>query len=189
MTFTDPYLDPTSGVLRNKFGLTDQALLDKAEREWVVQRTMEGCPTGNFDLAHLCAVHLHLFQDVFDWAGQIRTVELSKNGDDFQALAYIAVGMANVHTRLLARKMLVGLDRMAFADEAAKIIGDVNYVHPFREGNGRTQLQYLEQLADHAGHPLDITAFKDDWIVASRASHRGDYDLMARSILAAIEAR
>ncbi len=84
---SDPYVDPVTGVLRNKFGVSDSSLLDRLEREWVVQRVAEGCPTGDFDLAHLRAIHRHLFQDVFAWAGEIRTVEISKNGDQFQLRA------------------------------------------------------------------------------------------------------
>ena len=62
-------------------------------------------------------------------------------------------------------------------------MGDVNYVHPFREGNGRTQLQYLEQLAEQAGHPLDLTRLNPQaWIDASRAAHEGDYAPMAHAI-------
>jgi fido (protein-threonine AMPylation protein) len=62
-------------------------------------------------------------------------------------------------------------------------MGDVNYVHPFREGNGRTQLQYLKQLSGQAGHPIDLARVDPGrWIEASRLSHGGDYDLMAREI-------
>ncbi len=189
MSFVDTYVDLKSGVLKNRFGITDQKTLDRVEREWVVQRITEGCPTGDFDLDHLRAIHRHLFQDIFDWAGEIRTVELAKNGDQFQLMAFIGMGMKDVHVRVLQQSYLKGLNIKTFAQHAAQIVGDVNYVHPFREGNGRTQLQYLKQLAERAGHPLDITMFKDEWITASRASHQGDYGLMAASIEAAIVAR
>ena len=175
-------------MLRNRFGIEDQATLDRVEREWVVQRILEGCPKGRFDLAHLQAIHRHLFQDIFDWAGELRIVELSKEGDRFQPRAYIETGMANVHARLVSRNFLKGLNGPEFAKAAAHIVGDVNYVHPFREENGRTQLQYLRQLAEQAGHPLDIAALQDSWIAASRASHKGDYGPMADAILAAIGA-
>jgi cell filamentation protein len=66
-------------------------------------------------------------------------------------------------------------------------LGDVNHVHPFREGNGRTQMIYLKQLADHAGHPLDLTRIeKDSWIGASRETHLGRYEAMSRCIAIAI---
>ncbi len=187
MSFVDPYIDPFSGVLKNKFGTTDQATLDRIEREWVVQRILEGCPRGSFDLAHLQAIHRHIFQDIFDWAGETRTLELFKNNDRFLPYAYIQHGMADVHSRLTSQNFLKGLSESAFAKAAARIIGDVNHVHPFREGNGRTQLRYLQQLAEQAGHPVDGCRFQGEWIVASRASHQGDYDPMAASIPNAID--
>lgn len=65
--------------------------------------------------------------------------------------------MADIHRRLEAATYLHGLSRENFAAQAGQIIGDVNYVHPFREGNGRTQLHYLKQLAAQAGHAIDLT--------------------------------
>jgi cell filamentation protein len=79
------------------------------------------------------------------------------------------------------------LSTSEFARQAAVIIGDVNYIHPFREGNGRTQLQYLKQLAIQAGHRLDLTRIDAaGWIEASKASHTADYALMADAIRRAI---
>ena len=132
----DPYVHAGTNVLRNKFGLLDQELLDKQERRYVVQRIRHGLPNGDFDLSHLKAIHHHLFQDVYDWAGQIRTVEIARGGEQFQFRHYIVTGMADVHRR---------------------ITDDVNHVHPFCEGNGRKQLQYLKLLAERAGHKIDLT--------------------------------
>ena len=75
------------------------------------------------------------------------------------------------------------MEPSAFATEAARIIGDLNYVHPFREGNGRTQLQYLKLLASQAGHHLDLTKIDAaGWLNASKEAHLARYDLMARII-------
>jgi cell filamentation protein len=72
------------------------------------------------------------------------------------------------------------MERSAFSAEAGRIIGVVNYVHPFREENGRTQLQYLRQLAGRAGHPPDLTKIDAvGWIEASKEAHLARYDLMA----------
>ncbi len=74
-----------------------------------------------------------------------------------------------------------------FAVAAGEIIGDVNYVHPFREGNGRTQALYLEQLAARAGRPIDLRRIdRARWMAASRASHSAEYDLLAAEIRRAI---
>ena len=168
MTDSDPYLYPGSTVLRNKLEIKETARLDHWERELVAQRVAEGMPTGSFDLPHLRSIHHHLFQDVYEWAGEIRTVEIAKGGSQFQSLRYIETGMADVHRRLARAEYLRGLSAVEFAGRAGEIIGDLNYVHPFRDGNGRTQLQYLKQLAAQAGHSLDLTRLDPGrWIAAS----------------------
>lgn len=187
MNDEDPYIDARSGILRNKLGLKTAAALDKHERRLSTQRAAQGVPKGKFDLKHLRAIHRHLFQDVYDWAGQIRTVDMSKGGSRFQFIRYIETGMADVHRRLVARNMLKGLSPEAFAEAAGEIIGDVNFVHPFREGNGRTQLLYLSQLAEAAGHPIDLTRLSGPaWIAASQEAMEGRYAAMASQIAAAL---
>jgi cell filamentation protein len=179
----DPYLYPGSTTLRNLRGITDADRLDYVERELVAQRIAEGAPPGGFDLAHLRAIHRHLFQDVYAWAGELRTVEIAKGGHQFQFRQYIETGMADVHRRLEQANFLRGLSGDAFARAAGPIMGDVNYVHPFREGNGRAQLQYLEQLAEQAGHPIDLALIDPDrWLEASRRSHDGDHGPMVAEI-------
>jgi cell filamentation protein len=179
----DPYCYPGSSVLRNRLGLTNPDQLNRVERRLVAQRIAEGAPTGAFDLAHLRAIHRHLFQDVYDWAGEVRTVEIAKGGHQFQFRQFIETGMADVHRRLETADFLRGMTPGAFADAVGPILGDVNYVHPFRDGNGRAQLQYLEQLAEQAGHPIDLTRIDPvGWLEASRLSHGGDYGPMAAEI-------
>lgn len=183
MSDPDYCYPPTFTVLRNKFDLRDQAELDAVEREFVTFRLLQTVPTGDFDLAHLKAIHHHLFQDIFDWAGELRTVEIAKGGSTFQFRRFIETGMEDVHQRLIARRYLKDLSPTDFAREAADILGDVNYVHPFREGNGRTQLQYLKQLGQKAGHQIDLTRLnRDQWMTASQDAHVGDYHIMADAI-------
>lgn len=183
MSGDDPYIYPDSGVLRNKFHIHDAATLDRVERLLVVQRMREGVPEGNFDLAHLRAIHRHLFRDVYDWAGEVRTVEISKGGNRFQLSRYIDTGMSHVVGRLEEADYLRGLSPEDFAAKAGPVIGDVNYVHPFREGNGRAQMHYLQQLAEHAGHELLLEHVDPArWIEAAQASYAGDYGPMSVEI-------
>lgn len=183
MSGDDPYLYPSSPVLRNRLGITDADRLDYVERELVAQRIAEGVPTGDFDLAHLRVIHRHLFQDVYEWAGELRTVEIAKGGHQFQFRQFIETGMTDVHRRLEKAGFLRGLSVSAFAEAAGPIMGDVNYVHPFREGNGRAQLQYFQQLAVQAGHAVELTLIGPErWLDASRASHAGDYRPMVAEI-------
>lgn len=187
---SDPYVYPGTFVLRNKLSVTDPVFLEKQERALVVLRSRRGIPRGDFDLAHLRAIHRHLFPDIYDWAGELRTVEISKGDQQFQFRQYIPTGMADVHRRLVQSRFLSGLPPADFAGQAAIIVGDINYIHPFREGNGRTQLQYLKQLADKAGHRLDLARIEGPrWIEASVFSHATDYGAMAALIGEAIVPR
>ena len=145
---SDPYLYPNSPVLINKLGITDADELEHVERNLVSSRTDEGCPEGDFDLEHLQAIHRHLFQDIYEWAGELRTLEINKGGSQFQFRSYIRTGMADVHSRIVQANYLKNLRPAQFATQAGSIIGDVNYAHPFREGNGRAQMQYMKQLAE-----------------------------------------
>ncbi len=114
----DPYVYRGTHVLKNKFNIKSAAKLDFAERKLVSQRTSQGVPRGDFDLDHLKAIHRHLFQDIYDWAGEVRTVEIAKGGSQFQFRQYIGTGMADVHRRSVGGKYLRGLGREAFAAAA-----------------------------------------------------------------------
>ena len=178
---------PDYTVLKNKLDLRLAADLERAERRLVTLRLMEDVPRGDFDLAHLQAIHRHLFQDVYEWAGEIRKTEISKGGSRFQFSQYIVTGMADVHRRIATQNYRRDLSPEDFARAAGEIIGDVNYVHPFREGNGRTQMQYLRQLSEQAGHEIDLRRIeRDAWMNASRQAHIGDYGPMAECIAGAI---
>jgi cell filamentation protein len=184
---TDPYILPGTQTLRNKLGITNAATLDRAERKLSTERMSQDVPRGSFDLKHLQAIHRHLFQDVYDWAGQVRSVEISKGGQGFMPKAFIERGMTDIHSRLKAANFLRGTSPDAFAQAAGKIIGDVNHVHPFREGNGRTQLQYLKQLGERAGHKIELGRINGPkWIEASIAANQGQYEPMAKAIRSAV---
>lgn len=183
MSDDDPYLYPGTKTLRNKLAIRSATELEVAERALVTQRIAEGVPPGDFDLGHLCAIHRHLFQDVYDWAGEVRTVELGKGGSGFMPRQFIENGMRDVHRRITEGRYLRGLSGADFAAQVGPLIGDVNHAHPFREGNGRTQLQYLKQLAEGAGHALDLRRIEAErWIEASREANRGNYQPMSGCI-------
>ena len=183
MSDRDYCYPPDYTVLRNRLDIRDAPALEAAERELVAQRLVEPVPAGDFDLEHLKAIHRHLFQDVYAWAGEIRTVEIAKDGSRFQPRRFIETGMADIHRRIVAAGYFRGLGPDGFAGGAGPVLGDVNHVHPFREGNGRTQLQYLKQLAARAGHAIDLTRIdRADWLDASRRSNAGDRAAMTRCI-------
>lgn len=174
----DPYLDLDTGVLRNRLGITSQAELARAEADLTAvriaqlwRRPLPGC----YDLAHLQAFHRHIFGDVYDWAGQLRTVSIGKGAALFCPPGELTGVAADVFGRLAAAGYLRGLDRAAFVDGLTGLLAEVNYLHPFREGTGRTQRAFLAQLARDAGHRLRWAGMDSTTnIAACRAARDGD---------------
>lgn len=186
MASWEDYFYPGTDVLRNKLGIEDKEELQRTERRLVEQRLTQGCPEGNFDLAHLQAIHRHLFQDVYEWAGELRTVAMYKTSG-FLPPDRIEMKVHEVHGRAVQADFGRNMNVWEFSDMASQIIGDINDTHPFREGNGRTQFEFLEQLGERAGHNVDTTRIdRAAWIEASIETGRGYYGAMNDQIRAAI---
>ena len=158
----DPYLDPGSGVFRNRLGLTDRTELAAVEKRLstarIAQLKRRRLP-GRYDLDHLRAFHWTIFQDVYPWAGQLRTVLIVKAGGSFCLPHQIQDTAAGIFDRLATAGHLRGRDREGFLDGLVPLLAEVNALHPFREGNGRTQRAFLSQLApkDQQGFTLTPT--------------------------------
>lgn len=174
----EAYFYPGTEVLRNRRGLRDADELADFERHATAVRLAELAAVelpGRYDLAHLRAFHGHLFQDVYDWAGELRTVELAKDASPFCRREHIESYSHGVFARLASEQRLQGLDHKAFVERLAHYLGEVNAIHPFREGNGRAQRAFFSQLARETGRHLAwerIDAQRN--IDACRAAHRGD---------------
>ncbi len=128
---------------------------------------MEPLPSGPLTPAYYLAIHHHLFQDVYEWAGKIRSIRISKGSSAFCYPEYIDRELIALFARLAADNELRGLDRTRFAEKAAAFIAELNAIHPFREGNGRTQLSFLVVLSERAGHPLDLSRLDPKAILAA----------------------
>jgi len=171
----DPYTYENSTVLVNKLDLHDQGELDDFEAEITHARAHEPLPQGNLDFAHFCAIHHHLFQDVYDWAGTPRTVRISKQGSAFCFPDHIEAQATKLFSDLAAKNYLEGLPAKDFAENAAHFLAELNAIHTFREGNGRTQLTFFALLADRAGHTLDLEKLDPNAMLhAMIASFDGD---------------
>lgn len=155
----DDYVYPGTTVLRNKAGIQDQAALDAFEADATAVRMLELLEQpipGTYDFAHLCAMHRHLFQDVYEWAGEIRTVDISRDASRFANASRIESYLGGELRKLPAENWLCGLHPEAFVARLAHYMGEINATHPFREGNGRTQRVYCALLAEKAGYFIDF---------------------------------
>ena len=181
----DPYVDPVTGVLRNKLRLDSAEELADAEREITHAALIlirESPVRSTYDLPHLCAIHKRIFGDIYEWAGQIRTVAIAK-GSPFCLPQHIESSSADIFRALRGENFLQGLERGPFVDRLTFYVGEVNAVHPFREGNGRTQRAFFEQLARDAGFTLNwqhLGAARN--IEASSAIMRGDTEPMRKML-------
>jgi cell filamentation protein len=179
----DPYTYKNSTVLVNKLDLQEQTELDAFEAEISSARAEEPLPDGMLDFTHYKAVHHHLFQDVYQWAGQVRTVRIAKGGNPFCFPENID-GQANkLFNDLQAVDYLRNLDAKTFSRKAAHFLAELNAIHAFREGNGRSQLTFFAMLADYAGHPLKVERMdSDEMLAAMIASFDGDERRLANVI-------
>lgn len=168
-------------------GLTDPAALEAFEALSVTQRSEEPFPIGAFDAAHFQAVHRHLFQDVYDWAGEPRSIRMFKDKSPFCYPEAFGVALDNIFGWLRKQNYLRGLDAAAFAAGAAHLLAELNAIHLFREGNGRAQTAFLAMLAAEAGHPLDFGKLDTAaWMNAMIVSFYTDEQLLTNQILGLI---
>ena len=182
----DPYCYPNSRVLKNKLGIEDFDELYDAERNLSNLRAEEllNAPMkGKFDLAHLQKIHQYLFQDIYDWAGKIRTVDIAK-GDLFCRYFAIEAEAKRIFKELASEKYLDGLSVVDFGKRLAYYFAEINALHPFREGNGRTQREFIRQLAYQNNYFLSYVGItRDEMIKASKAGFKLDYKPLENLVL------
>lgn len=171
----DTYCYIGTTVLINKAGLRDQDELDDFEMAMTFARAEEPLPVGLLSVTHYCRIHRHLFQDVYRWAGRYRTVRLSKAGSMFCYPEYIDREMTRLFGGLKGEDFLRERKPDEFASGATRFLSELNAIHPFREGNGRSQSTFLALLADQARHPLDLNRLDPDAMLAAMiASFNGN---------------
>lgn len=190
--FGDPYKYPGTDVLKNVAGLRTAEQLARFEYEQSnleFEQLLLKPVAGQFDLAHLKAIHKQLFQSVYEWAGETRTVNIAKGGFPFAQPAFIDSSMATIAADLAKENRLIGLDKSQFVQRLSHHYAELNAVHPFREGNGRATRVFIGQLAKDAGYELDqsrIENDKDQWNLAARRSNLGDLTAIKQILTEAV---
>jgi cell filamentation protein len=165
-------------VLRNRADLRDAAALAAREAQATTLRIAQlGAQRleGAYDLAHLQRFHRFIFQDIYAWAGELRSTPLAKPGSMFAPAARIESYASAVFRQLAGEQHLDGLPHAQFVERLAHYYGEINAIHPFREGNGRAQRAFLRQLALDAGHTLAWEHLDSALLIhASQRSFEGD---------------
>ena len=152
------YTDPKTGLLRNLFDITDAETLLFVESSAVTKRLQElyEKPIKIKGIESLLSIHHHLFQDVYEWAGKVRTVNISKDGKPFFEGEHFHIAFRFIDTLILEFRNIKKSDKEALAKKLAEILDNINFLHPFRDGNGRTQREFLRLLAHEKGLTLHI---------------------------------
>lgn len=178
----DKYVYPGINVLKNKKNIMDFQVLSDAERTCsslnIIRLRQLGI-TGWFDIPHLQSIHRELFSDIYEWAGEFRNIEIYKGGTEFIAPDEIASELDVLCLEIKSKNYFRCLSKQETVDHLADIMCKLNLIHPFREGNGRTQRIFLEQMALNAGYDLDLSQVSEnDMRDASRTGARNDTRLM-----------
>jgi len=181
----DPISDncyPGTTVLINKFDIHDEDKLSEVESVLSSARNAEWLnrpQADSFDFEHYKAIHRFLFSDLYDWAGQIRTVNISKKGTRFCSAENIEHQAKLIFERLENTHFFKNLPHHEFIDEIVDFYCVTNDLHPFREGNGRTQRVFLTQLIRNAGYDLQFADIDTDLLmIATIQSSQGVTDLL-----------
>ena len=154
------YCYPDTGILKNRMNIHDAGRFSEAEIRFVSIRLYQlyaNPISGSFDFAHLCRIHHHIFQDLYGWAGKTRTVNIAK-GNSLFCPAWNISGYADDVFRCYYKDCMRAKDsRSEFIHIIAAHYADLNALHPFREGNGRSQREYCRELCLQCGYLFDLT--------------------------------
>jgi len=165
------YCYPNSNVLVNKLNIRDNKRLEEAEKQIVMTKLFElrrNKQIGNFDINHLINIHKFLFEDIYPFAGKFRTENIAKGYFSFANWEYIEAEVKKLLEQLKEDDYLKGNERNDFIKKLAYYQSELNVIHPFREGNGRTIREFIRQLAFVNGYIMDLqNATADELLEAS----------------------
>ena len=177
------YCYENSNVLINTLGITEQKELDIAEKEITSLAIAEAeirYIKGNFDTKHFKNIHKRIFGNIYFWAGEIRTVDISK-GAWFCLCIYIDNELNRIFNELTNEKFLIFTDVINIPERFSYYLGELNSIHPFREGNGRVQRLFIEYLGLIAGYEVDFSNIsRAEMINASIDSFATNYTVMTK---------
>jgi cell filamentation protein len=173
----DPYCYPDSGVLRNLLNIHDERRLQEAERKLseIAASTLRLHPAP-YDLSFFQLIHQTLFSDVYDWAGVLRTINIQKDETLFCTAERIVPEAEKIFRAMDKASWFVGASKAELVVKVAEAYGDLNVIHPFRDGNGRAQRILFEHLIINAGFSVDWWLVDiADWVPANVDAVACDY--------------
>ncbi len=153
------YCYPDSDVLRNKLSIVNREKLHEVERRLTAIRIndlIRKPHRGRFDLDHLCNIHFYIFQDLYTWAGELRKIDIAK-GNMFCRAMFLENQAEVVFGAIGKDHYLEGLDYAQFVKRLTYHFSEINALHPFRDGNGRSQREFIRELALYNHYAIDFS--------------------------------
>ncbi|MGN0915640.1 MAG: Fic/DOC family protein [Succinivibrio sp.] len=180
-SFDITYCYPGSETLKNRFDERDPNILSQYERMYTAARLVDLLKKpikGNFDIPHLQKIHRYIFQDIYSWAGKFRTVNISKE-ILFCDAKYIEKELTKIFLKLKDEHYLKDTKEADIPKAAAWYLGEINAIHPFREGNGRAQREFIRELLLPLGYETDYSQCEPSMMLyASIDAFAGNFSLM-----------
>ena len=164
------YCYSVTSILKNKLNICDDQILEQAELELTtLSSSLIEYSEPPYDLAYLQHIHKQLFSDVYEWAGQLRQIDISKGDTRFCTFSRIEIETNKLLNPLQEQHYFQDLEFQKLIPKFADLYCELNVIHPFREGNGRTQRIFFEHLIAHCGYGIDWSqiSLKDQWIEAN----------------------
>lgn len=153
------YCYENSNILINKLNIKDEKTLQKYEAKITAAKLLslrQNEITGNFDVEHFLSIHTYLFEDIYPFAGQLRKENIAKGEFRFAQWEYIEEELIKIFDKLKNENYLEGKNKQELANSLAYYMSELNVLHPFREGNGRTIREFIRQLALKNGYILNL---------------------------------
>lgn len=179
------YCYPGIDILINKLDIKDEKILNEAESLYTAQRLLELESTpikGTFDLHHLQKIHHYIFQDLYPFAGKLREENISKGMTSFASFQYIEPCAKDLFDKLKSDNYLKDTTLEGFSVNSAFYMAELNMLHPFREGNGRSIREFLRCLALNCNYNLQWTAVGEDELLEAFIESIIDYKRLADCI-------
>lgn len=154
------YCYKDSNVLINKLDIHDEKLLQKYEAKITAAKLLalrQKGIIGNFDAEHLNKIHTYLFEDIYPFAGKYRNENIAKGVFRFAEYEYIEPELQRLMNQLKDENYLSNLSKEELAEKLAYYLSELNVLHPYREGNGRTTREFIRELALKNGYILNLS--------------------------------
>ena len=184
------YCYPDSNVLKNKLNIRDNKLLKTAEEEITLIKQMELLKNpikGNFSKAHLMNIHKFIFEDIYSFAGKIRREQISKADTMFYPPNLIDRELDKVFAKIKEKNMLKETDEEKIFDNLAYVMAELNIIHPFREGNGRSIREFIRLMAKRMGYDLNWGNVDKEELLEASILSVDDYRVLIRVFEACVD--